>query len=124
MPNSNGHPWERSADALRGVVRGELIFSGDPGFDKARSLWNAIHDRRPGLILRCAGANDVVAAINFARTQNISIAVRSGGHNVAGTGSCDGGLMLDLSNMKTITVDAQHRLARAEPGLTWGEFGR
>lgn len=124
MPNSNGHPWEMSADALRGVVRGELIFSGDPGFDKARSLWNAMHDRRPGLIVRCAGADDVVAAINFARAQNISVAVRSGGHNVAGTGGCDGGLMLDLSPMKSISVDAQQRLARAEPGLTWGEFDR
>ena len=115
---------EGSIEALRAAVLADLITAAEPGYDEARALWNTMYDRRPGIIVGCTGAPDVVAAVNFARTHNISVAVRSGGHNIAGTGSCDGGLMLDLSNMKAITVDAHRRIARAEPGLTWGEFDR
>ncbi len=124
MPNANRYPWEGSVDELRGALRGEVITAGEPGFDDARALWNASYDRTPGLIVRCANAQDVIAAVNFARTNNVSVAVRSGGHNVACTGSCDGGLMIDLSRMKGMGVDAQRRIARAEAGLTWGEFDR
>src|SRR5919204_3835710 len=81
-------------------------------------------DRRPSLVVRCAGAADVVAAVNFARDQNLPLAVRGGGHSAAGSSVCDGGLMLDLSHMKGIRVDPARRTARAEAGLTWAEFDR
>jgi FAD/FMN-containing dehydrogenase len=107
---------------LRASVRGDVLLPDAAGYDESRALWNALHDRRPAVIVRCAGVADVIASVTFARTQGIAVAVRGGGHNVAGTGSCDGGLMLDLSRLKGIRVDPGARTARAEPGLTWGEF--
>ena len=79
-------------------------------------------DRRPALIARCAGSSDVMAAVGFARREGLTVAVRGGGHNVAGNATCDGGLVIDLSPMKGVRVDAEARAARAEGGLTWGEF--
>src|SRR5215204_1296132 len=79
-------------------------------------------DNRPALIARCAGAADVIHSINFARNNEFLVAIRGGGHDVAGTAVCDGGLVIDLSRMKGIRVDPTRRIARAEPGLTWGEF--
>ena len=110
--------------ALRGRLRGELLCPDEAGYDEARSLWNAMFDKRPALIVRCADASDVVRAVNFARTHSVPVAVRGGGHNVAGSGACDGGLMLDMSQMKNVQIDPVNRTARAEPGLTWGEFDR
>lgn len=110
--------------ALRGSLRGALLCPGEAEYDEARSLWNARFDQRPALIVRCAEASDIIRAVNFARTHSIPVAVRGGGHNVAGSGACDGGLMLDMSRMKRVQVDAANRTARAEPGLTWGEFDR
>jgi FAD/FMN-containing dehydrogenase len=81
-------------------------------------------DRRPALIVRCAGATDVISAVNFARTNNVPVSVRGGGHNVAGSAVCDDGIMLDLSRMKSTRVDPASRTARAEPGVLWGEFDR
>ncbi len=124
MPNAKGHPWEGSADTLRMAVPGGVFAAGEQGFDEARELWNALHDRMPALVVRCSGARDVVHAVNFARENELPVAVRGGGHNVACSGSCDGGLMIDLSPMKAMTVDPELRLASAEPGLTWGEFDR
>ena len=109
---------------LRGSLRGELLCPGEDDYDEARSLWNAMYDKRPALIVRCAEVSDIISAVNFARTHRIPVAVRGGGHNVAGSGACDGGLMLDMSRMKNIRIDAVNRTARAEPGLTWGEFDR
>ena len=81
-------------------------------------------DRRPALIVRCAGVADVIDAVNFARTNSLLVAVRGGGHNAAGNAVCDGGIVIDLSPMKGIHVDPMRRTARAEGGVTWGEFDR
>lgn len=105
-------------------LRGELLCPDDVGYDEARSLWNARFDKRPALIVRCADAADVIQSVNFARTHGIPVAVRGGGHNVAGNGACDGGLLLDMSRMKNVQVDPLNCIAHAEPGLTWGEFDR
>ncbi len=109
---------------LRGSLRGELLCPSDDEYNEARSLWNAMFDKRPALIVRCAGVSDIISSVNFARTNNIPVAVRGGGHNVSGSGACEGGLMLDMSRLKSVRVDSVNRTARAEPGLTWGEFDR
>ena len=105
-------------------LRGELLHSGDDGYDEARAIWNGLIDRRPALIARCTGTADVISAVDFARRHHLLLAVRGGGHNVAGTALCEGGLVIDLSPMKSIRVDAMRRTARAEGGVTWGEFDR
>src|SRR3954470_4308854 len=111
-------------DELSGAFAGELLEPGDPGYDEARCVWNGMFDRRPALIARCAGAGDVVAAVEFARSLGVTVAVRGGGHSAAGHSTCDGGVVIDLSRMKDIRVDAHARTVRAEAGLTWGEFDR
>jgi FAD/FMN-containing dehydrogenase len=109
---------------LAGHFGGELIRPGDPQYDAARAVWNGAIDRRPGLIARCTGATDVRAAVRFARERDLRVAVRGGGHNVAGTAVCDGGLVIDLSPMKGLWVDPAGRTALAQAGLLWGEFDR
>ena len=106
------------ADGLAGT----LVQPGDAAFDEARMVWNGMFDRHPALIARCSCTADVVAAVNFAREQDMSVAVRGGGHSAAGYGTCDEGLVIDLSPMKAIEIDPAARTARADPGLTWGEF--
>jgi hypothetical protein len=108
--------------ALRGRLRGTLLQPGDDGYDEARTIWNAMIDRRPALIVRCTGTDDVVAAVNFAREHDQLVSIKGGGHNVAGHAVCDGGLMIDLSLMKGIEVDPVARTVRAEPGVLWQEF--
>lgn len=108
--------------AFRSTLLGDALTAADPGYDEARALWNARCDKRPALAVRCAGAPDVVAAVQFARTHGLPVAVRGGGHNVSGSGSCDGGMQLDLSRMKGIRIDAEHRTAVVEAGVKWGEF--
>jgi FAD/FMN-containing dehydrogenase len=105
-------------------VRGEVLRPGDRGYDAARSVWNAMIDRRPALIVRCAGVADVIAAVKFAREQRLLVSVKGGGHGVAGTAVADGGLMIDLAPMNGIEVDVARRRARAGAGTTWGEFDR
>jgi FAD/FMN-containing dehydrogenase len=102
-------------------LRGELIQPGDDRYDEARSLYNGMIDKRPALIARCVDAADVQAAVNFAREQNLLVAVRGGGHNGAGLGSCDGGLVIDLSEMKGIRVNSSVGTVRVEGGCTWGD---
>jgi FAD/FMN-containing dehydrogenase len=102
--------------------RGELIRPGDPQYDAARRIWNGAIDRHPALVARCTGVADVQAAVRFARERGLLVAVRGGGHNVAGTAACDGGVVIDLSPMKGMRVDPAARTARAQPGLLWGEF--
>jgi hypothetical protein len=114
---------ETHAD-LRARMDGALLAPGDPGYEDARRIHNAMHDRRPALIARCAGAEDVRTAIDYARARGLSLAVRGGGHHVAGYASCDGGLVVDLSPMKGIRVDPRARTVRAQAGLTWGELDR
>src|SRR5438876_7354367 len=96
--------------------------AGDAGDDEARTIWNRMIDRRPALIARCAGTDDVVTALRFAREHGLLISVRGGGHNVTGNAVCDGGLMIDLSPMKSARVDPRRRRMTAEPGLTWKDF--
>jgi len=111
-----------SASALIGGFQGEQLRPGDPGYDEARVLWNGLFDKKPALIARCTGTEDVVAAVNHGREHGLTIAVRAGGHSAAGHSSCDGGLVIDLSQMKGADVDHGARTVRAQPGLTWGEF--
>src|SRR5690348_3195070 len=113
---------EQRIDASHLTVRGRVLRDGDDGFDAVRHIWNGMIDRRPSLIVRAAGAADVVSAVNFAREHSIPLAIRGGGHSASGTSVSEGGLMLDLSLMKGIRVDPARRTARAEAGLTWGEF--
>ncbi len=109
-------------EAFRASLRGHLWHAGEDGYDEARKIWNGMIDRRPALIARCAGVADVITCVNVARANNLLMAVRGGGHNIAGHAVCDGGLMIDLSRMKGMRVDPVRRTAHAEPGLTWGEF--
>jgi FAD/FMN-containing dehydrogenase len=101
-----------------------VIAPGDEGYDAARLVWNGLIDKYPALIARPTGVADVVAAVNFARARGLEVAVRGGGHNVAGTAVCDDGLVIDLSGMKGIRVDPAARTVRAEAGVTWGELDR
>jgi FAD/FMN-containing dehydrogenase len=109
-------------DSLRARLRGALCFPGEPGYEQARTVWNAMIDRHPAAIVRAAGAADVMRAVHFAREHRLLLAVRGGGHNVAGNAVCDGGLMLDLSPMKSVRIDPATRTARVEPGVSLGEF--
>ncbi len=107
---------------LRSAVKGQVLSPGDAEYDPARGIFNAMIDHRPALIVRCTTAYDVVGCVAFARAHGLSVSVKGGGHNVSGKSVGDGGLMIDLSPMKGVRVDAQHRVARAEPGLTLGEL--
>jgi FAD/FMN-containing dehydrogenase len=109
-------------EALQMAFRGELIRPGDEGYDAARKVHNGLIDRRPALIARCTGTADVVAAFGFAREHDLQIAVRGGGHGVAGFAVCDDGIVIDLSRMKGIRVDPVARTAWAQAGATWGDF--
>jgi FAD/FMN-containing dehydrogenase len=111
-------------DHLRAGIRGPVIVPTDPGYDAARAIWNGAIDRRPACIARCTGVADVVAAVRFAREQDLRVAVRSGGHGVGGHAVCEGGLVVDLSPIKGIRVDPVARTARAESGVLWGELDR
>ena len=88
--------------ALRGVLRGCVLLTGEPGYDAARAIWNGMIDRRPGMIVQALGATDVIHGVNFAREHGAALAVRGGGHNIAGNAVCEGGSMLDLSHMRSV----------------------
>jgi FAD/FMN-containing dehydrogenase len=111
-------------EKFRPTLRGQSYCPGEPGYDATRTIPNAMIDRRPALIVRCSGGADVIACVQFACDQDALVSVRGGGHSVAGKSVCDGGLMIDLSAMKGIRVDPAKRIARAEAGLTLGEFDR
>ena len=110
--------------ALAGTFTGQLLRPGDAGYDEARKVHNGLIDKRPALIARCRGLADIADAVKMARDRKLEVAVRGGGHNVAGRATIDGGLMIDLSLMKGIHVDPKARTARAQGGLTWNEFNR
>jgi len=105
-------------------LHGPLFRSGDAGYDEARKVWNGMIDRRPALIARCAGVADVIAGVRFAREHDVLVSVRGGGHNAPGNAVCRGGLMIDLSAMRSVRVDPVRRTARAEGGATWADFDR
>ena len=106
--------------AIEGL-RGRLISAGDPDYDTARAVWNGAIDRRPRLIARCIGTADVIAAVRFARDHDLEIAIRGGGHNVAGTAVCDDGIVIDLSAMRGVRVDPSSRRAWVQGGALWGD---
>jgi FAD/FMN-containing dehydrogenase len=107
---------------LRQALRGDLVVPGGSGYDQARRVWNGMVDKRPAAIIYCTGADDVVMAVNFTRSRNLPVAVRGGGHNIAGSSVCDAGVVIDVSRMKRIEVDPVRRVARAQAGLNLGEF--
>ncbi|MCZ6545755.1 MAG: FAD-binding oxidoreductase [Chloroflexi bacterium] len=113
---------EAEIAAFRGRFQGEVLEPSHLDYEEVRQVWNGNIDRRPALIARCTSAADVQAAVSLAREHNLLVAVRGGAHNAAGHGTCDGGIVIDTSPMKTISVDPEQRTARAEPGLTWAEF--
>jgi FAD binding domain/Berberine and berberine like len=115
---------EAAVQALSAGVRGEVLRPGSSGFEAARKVWNGMIDKTPAVIVRCAGVSDVISAVNFARDNDLVVAVRGGGHNVTGNATCDRGLVIDLSPMKAVRVDHDRRTARAEGGVTWEEFNR
>ena len=122
---SSGKPVALSAADIkdfRASLRGQLLLAKDTDYDKVRRLWNGAFDRHPALIARCKVPADVVQAVNFARTHALLTAVRSGGHSISGQSCCDGGLMIDLSPMRGIQVDAAHRTAKVEGGVLLGEL--
>ncbi|HUF01085.1 MAG TPA: FAD-binding oxidoreductase [Gaiellaceae bacterium] len=106
-------------ERFAGMLRGQLIRPGSRSYDETRALWNGMIDRRPVLVARCAGTADVIACVDFARGQDLALSVRGGGHGVAGKAACDG-LMIDLSHMRDVHVDAKARVARVGGGSTWG----
>ncbi len=109
-------------DELKGHFRGSILLPDEAQYDEVRQIWNAMIDRRPALIARCASSEDVVQAVNFARKHNLLVSVRGGGHNIAGNAVCDDGLMIDLSLMKSVQVDPNARRATVEPGCTLADF--
>jgi len=109
---------------LRGKLRGTVALPGEDGYDAARTIWNAMIDRRPALVARCLDAADVINAVKLARDEKLLVAVRSGGHNIAGNAVCDGGLLIDLSLMKSVRVDPASGTARVEPGATLADFDK
>src|SRR6202795_4847330 len=115
-------PNEETIAAFRASLRGELIEPGDASYDAARKVYNAMIDRRPRLIARCADVADVMAAVKFGREQKLLVAVRGGGHNAGGLGVCDDGLVIDLSPMTYVRVDPKKKTVLAGGGATLGDM--
>lgn len=113
---------QETMEEFKAGMRGEVILPTDANFDGVREIWNAMIDRRPAVIARCSGAADVMQAIAFARNHDLAVAVRGGGHNIAGNAVCDGGMMIDLSGMKSVRIDPINQRAHVEPGATLGDF--
>jgi len=111
-----------AVESLKADLRGTLLFPGDMGYDASRTVWNAMIDRRPALVVHCAGVNDIKRAVDFARTHGLMTSVKGAGHNIAGSAVCEGGLLIDLSGMRSVRVDPEVRVAHVEPGATLGDF--
>jgi FAD/FMN-containing dehydrogenase len=107
---------------LKGKVKGQVVLPSDPNYDEVRKIWNAMIDRRPAVIVRCARADDIPHALELARLNGLDVSIRGAGHNIAGNALCEGGLMIDLSTMKNVRVDATNRRAFVEPGATLADF--
>jgi FAD/FMN-containing dehydrogenase len=124
--NANGRITldDAAVETLAASIRGDLLVAGTPGYDESRSIWNAMIDRRPGLIVECVGAADVADAVRFAAEHDVVLSVRSGGHNIAGNAVCDGGMMISLARMTSVRVDPGARRAWVEPGNTLGDVDR
>ncbi|MGE0800224.1 MAG: FAD-binding oxidoreductase [Lautropia sp.] len=114
--------FTRALPALRDALEGQVLLPADPGYPQARQIWNAMIDRRPAVIVHCASVDDVRPALQFARRHDLEIAVRGAGHNIAGTALCDGGLLIDLSGLRSVETDPQARRATVQPGATLADF--
>ena len=108
-------------EQLRSAVRGAIIQPGDGTYESARKVYNGMIDKRPALIVRAVDVADVIAAVDYARTNQMLTAIRGGGHNGGGLGTCDGGLVIDLTAMKGVRVDERARTVRVAGGALWGE---
>lgn len=115
---------EAKIEEFSASLRGDLVMPDDAGYDEARQIWNGMHDKRPSLIAQCTGVADVIEAVNFARDNDLLVSVRGGGHNVGGTASSDGGIMIDLSLMKAVHVNPRAKTARVQGGTTLGDMDR
>jgi FAD/FMN-containing dehydrogenase len=111
-----------TTEKLKSIVKGQVILPGDQSYDEVRKIWNAMIDRRPAVIVQCAEANDASHAIAFARENGLEISIRGAGHNIAGNAVCEGGMMIDLSTMTKVSVDAAKRRAYVEAGATLADF--
>jgi FAD/FMN-containing dehydrogenase len=118
----NAAATDLTTDDLEARLDGRVIRPTDPDYDRGRAIWNGMIDRRPALIARCHSTTDVVAAVNFARENEMLTAVRSGGHNIAGLSACDDGIVIDLAGLDGVEVDPDARIARAGGGVLWGQF--
>jgi FAD/FMN-containing dehydrogenase len=114
-------PDQSALSEFRAILRGTLLLPGDADYEATRGIWNGMIDRRPGCIVKCQAVADVIVAVNFARTHGLLVAVRGGGHGVAGHAVCDGGMMIDLSNLRAVRVDPAARRAWVQGGATWGD---
>ena len=115
---------EAALEELSMVFRGAVLHPGEEGYEEARVIFNGMFERRPAMIVRCSGTADVIDAVKFARAHDLLVAVRGGGHSVAGNSICEGGLMIDLSQMNGVHVDRKARTVRAQGGATWGAVDR
>jgi FAD/FMN-containing dehydrogenase len=111
-----------ATDAFHAAFAGTLVFPEDPQYNEVRQIWNGMIDRRPSLIARCGSADDVVRSLDFVRQHDLPFSIRGGGHNIAGNAVCDGGLMIDLSLMKDVSIDPEQRRGYVEPGCTLADF--
>jgi FAD/FMN-containing dehydrogenase len=108
-------------ETLKNCFRGEIRLPEDKRYDQTRQIWNAMFDRKPAIIARCIGTTDVINAVNFARDNDLLVAVRGGGHNSAGKAACDDGLMIDLSPMRRVLVNPKQQTARVDGGCLLGD---
>jgi FAD/FMN-containing dehydrogenase len=115
---------QETVDGLRMRLRGPLFLPGDAGYEESRTLWNAMIDRKPALVARCLGTSDVIACVEFARTNDLLLCIKSGGHNIAGLAAADGALMIDMSLMRGVWVDSEKTIARAQGGCLLGDVDR
>src|SRR4030088_408095 len=114
--------FKEKIENLKSKVKGQIVLPSDSCFDEVRQIWNAMIDRRPALIVRCAEADDVPPAIAFARENGLEISIRGAGHNIAGNALCDNGLMIDYSAMRLVRVDAEKKRPCVDPGNTLADF--
>ena len=115
---------QSAIEELKKQVRGEVLLPSHSGYDEARTVYNAMIDRRPGVIVRCSGTADAVACVQFAREHDLPLSIRGGGHNVAGNAVCEGGVMLHMGKLTGVRVDVNQRVATVEPGVTLGDYDR
>lgn len=120
LPQEKQHAYEQAIEILAANLQGKVILPGDPAYEAEQKVWNGIVDLHPAAIIRCANAEDVRSAVNFAREQAMTLSMRSGGHSIAGRTN-NGRLVIDLSDMKTMAINPVRRMARLQPRLTWGK---